>query len=280
MFEEVLRAFGVPGRKDSSDGARPDPSRISRAPGLLPAPQSWDACAHQPPASRELQGGLDIFVGGGADDLMPGGGVMRSYSDDYAKQTGRPTRYLPNAQVAHIVDAIREGNATGGPVNIVGHSWGGPDAYNAAAAAATDGLKVDNLVTLDPVSGPIGAVYGAPHAKTWMNVYAAPAETDYTDLITHLPPLSRKPSNLPVHKADRPVAVARNHWDVAGMMRDSGARALLDGSRLWPADPSAAFDRPPTGSALHDDLPMIDWITAREAQERGHGAVVGVPGKR
>jgi len=23
-----------------------------------------------------------------ADDLMPGGGVMRSYSDDYAKQTG------------------------------------------------------------------------------------------------------------------------------------------------------------------------------------------------
>lgn len=278
MFGEVLRAFGVPMLRDRSDGEGPGPSRISRAPGLLPAPKPWDAYAQQPPPSREKQGGLDIFVGGGADDLMPGGGVMRSYADGYARQTGRPTRYLPNAQLAQIVDAIREGNATGGPVNIVGHSWGGPDAYNAAAAAATDGLTVDNLVTLDPVSGPSGAVYGPANAKTWMNVYAAPADPDYTDRITHLPPFSRKPSNLPVHEADQPVAVTRNHWDVGGMMRDSGARALLDSSRVAVADPSVAFDRPPTEAELHDNLPMMDWIQAREAQKRGPGAVARVPG--
>ena len=280
MFEGVLRAFGVPmvGDRGGGEGAAPT---FSRAPRLLPASPGWDLYAQrQKPQSHERQGGLDIFVGGGADDLMPGGGVMRSYSDSYAKQTGRPTRYLPNAQVGHIVDAIREGNSTGGPVNVVGHSWGGPDAYNAAAAAATDGLKIDNLVTLDPVSGPSRAVYGPPHATTWMNVYAAPAEPDYTDLITRLPPFSRKPSNLPVHEADQPVAVTRNHWDVAGMMCDSGARALLDGSRVLRADPSAAFDRPPTGSELHDNLPMMDWIKAREAQKPGPGAVVRRPGNR
>jgi pimeloyl-ACP methyl ester carboxylesterase len=221
---------------------------------------------------------LDIFVGGYLDNHMPGGGVMKGYADSYAKQTGRPTRYLPNGRIGQIADAIREGNADGGPVNLVGHSWGGPDVYDAAALATAKGLKVDNLITLDPVSGPSHAPHGPQHAGTWMNVVGSPSQPDRTDWITNFPGFSQKPSNLPIQQADQTVSVDRNHGDVDGMMRDSGARALLDRSRqLAPADSTDADMSASRPGPLNDDLPMDDWIAARQAQMQ-QGAAASAPG--
>jgi len=166
-------------------------------------------------------------------------------------------------------------------VNVVGHSWGGPDAYDAVAAAHRAGYRVDNLITLDPVSGPTGMLHtptGPTGAKAWMNVHGAPTHPDYTDDITNVTLLSKKPARLPVQRADRSVDVDLNHGDVDGMMRQSGARAVLDASRRLTSvdsdDAPGQFGRPPSLRELHDNLPMMDWIRAREAQvERPGGGL-------
>jgi thioesterase domain-containing protein len=266
MFEGTLRALGIPMLKDrqAEPVAGPQPTlagmtsqdssgtpQFSRAPGLLPPPPSWDAYARTPPPPRERQGGADIFIGGYLDDLWPGDGVMHDYASRYQKQTGRPTQYFRNDRVGQVVDAIRQADASGGPANVVGHSFGGPDAYNAAAAALRQGLPVANVITLDPVSGHDGAVNGALSGAHWLNVQATTDHPNFSDLITHVPLLSAKPSNLPTRYADQTATVPAHHEDVAPMMRASGARAPLDRSRQIPD--------------LNDSLTTSEWIRRRNA---------------
>jgi hypothetical protein len=59
-------------------------------------------------------------------------------------------------------------------------------------------------------------------------VVASPSAPDRSDALTRAPLLARKPSSLPVAQATRAVTLDLNHWDVVGMMRDSGARRLLE----------------------------------------------------
>jgi thioesterase domain-containing protein len=248
MLDELLRAFGVPLLKNRQD-------RAEQSVGV------------RAPLPRERQGGGDIFVGGGFDDILPRS-AMSEYVKDYAAQTGRPTQYVPNARVGQVVNAIRDANRSGGPVNVVGHSYGGPDAYNAVAIANRQGLHIDNLITLDPVSGPIGRVVGPAHPDTWVNVHAEPRRPDNSDRITSIWGVSHKPSNLPVQQAEQTQA-ALNHRDVEGMMQQSGARARLDLSRQVQEEAADAFGRPQTAQDLHDNMPMMEWIRRRQADARG-----------
>ena len=121
---------------------------------------------------------LDIFIGGGADDLMPGGGVLRTYARDYAAATGREVRYLPNARVGRAKRLMRAAAASGRAVRIVGHSWGAPDAYRAVATLVAEGLPVDLLVTLDPIDGPqydAWAAFTAPWLRfNYMGIIVGP----------------------------------------------------------------------------------------------------------
>jgi hypothetical protein len=59
------------------------------------------------------------------------------------------------------------------------------------------------------------------------------------------------------------------------MMRQSGARALLDRSHQAGVSPSPARNGKvsafPSADTLHDYLPMMDWIRQREA-ERARGS--------
>ena len=169
-----------------------------------------------------------MFVGGGADDLMPGGGVLRDYMRRYAAETRRATAYFPNARVGRIARTVADVLRRGGRVNLIGHSWGGPDAFRVAARLAKRGLYVTSLITLDPVSGPFRRPAGSVEPAFWMNVLAIPDRLDRSDRLAVLPPFSRKPSSLPTSAADRSVTVALHHWDVDGMMALGGARAHLD----------------------------------------------------
>ncbi|MBS0359830.1 MAG: hypothetical protein JSR98_00510 [Proteobacteria bacterium] len=289
-FEAQLRAFGIPMKDATAEGPNDAPFGGTGAPlppvsttsDLLPPKSAWDSYATPipPGATTPGQGGGDIFVGGGADDIMPGGGLVRGYADAYRAETGRPTVYLPNARIGQVVDAIRDANLDGGPVNVVGHSWGGPDAYNAVAQATGQGLRVDNLITLDPVKGPIGEDHGPHGAGRWLNVQASPSRPDYTDWLANRPPFSAKPSGLPVAAADQNVGLDVNHRDVDAMMRFGGARDLLDQSRSANPPPTVAaapvsvpaqppLTSWPTAQQLHDNQPMMDWIRARQAQVRG-----------
>jgi hypothetical protein len=67
------------------------------------------------------------------------------------------------------------------------------------------------------------------------------------------------------------VNVRLNHRDVDEMMRQSGARTLLDNSRRAPADPGAVFNAPPTEDQLHDNLSMMEWMRRRQGAVGGGG---------
>jgi pimeloyl-ACP methyl ester carboxylesterase len=178
---------------------------------------------------------VEIFIGGGGDDLaFLNLGVVADYARRYAAETGRRVLYVPNARIRTVRDAIRAAARAGERVSLIGHSWGGPDAWRAAAWAARDGLPVARLITLDPVGGPLPRRFEAPLPAPWLNVEAQPSTPDRSDWLTSLRPYARKPSPLPVALATRHVALDLNHRDVAGMMRLSGARRWLDGGALSP----------------------------------------------
>ena len=229
---------------------------VSRAPGVLPARRVQDYTLSNGPPKRptERQGGVDIFIGGGGDDL-PGFGAMKDYASSYSKETGRPTLYFPNGRKAEVLKAIAA-HQDGGPVNIVGHSWGGTDAYNAGAVARREGLHVDNVVTIDPVGGNFFLAGREPgeRPRNWTNVAAHPVEPDESDAMAAL---GGKPSELPVTEADRQYSVKANHVDVGAMMA-AGGRTVLDESRRFAG-----------GSDLHDGIPAQDWVKRRDSHVAG-----------
>lgn len=174
---------------------------------------------------------IDIFVGGGGDDLSwLGLGVVRQYATDFAARTGRPVAYLPNARPAALRRALRAAAGRAVAINLVGHSWGAVDAYEAAAWASRRDIAVANLVTLDPVSGPFRRPSAWPGAAAWLDVALAPSSLDDSDRIALRRPLAHKPSRLPLGAATTRLVLDLHHWDVAGMMRLSGAEDRLERS--------------------------------------------------
>jgi pimeloyl-ACP methyl ester carboxylesterase len=78
---------------------------------------------------------------------------MQDAIDSDFRCFGKPPRESASAQVG-IKDAIRILNGLEKPVVLIGHSWGGSDAIAHAKWARDNGLKVDYLVTIDPVGNP------------------------------------------------------------------------------------------------------------------------------
>jgi len=187
---------------------------------------------------------MDIFIGGGGDDLTwLGLGVVRQYATRHAARTGRSTLYLPNARPRRVRRAIETAARQARPINLIGHSWGAVDAFEAAAASLRGGLPIASLVTLDPVSGPLRRPSDWPGGAFWLNVTLAPPSPDYTDVLVHWRPFASKPSRLPIAAADKHVVLKRRHWDVEGMMRLSGARERLERAVAKPGrGPGAALE--------------------------------------
>ncbi len=167
---------------------------------------------------------VDIFIGGGGDDLaFLGLGVLADYARRHGVATGRSVLYLPNGRRGRLRRAIAVAADRNEPVCLIGHSWGGPDAWRAGTWAAARGLPVRALITLDPVAGPLRRRFTGELACPWLNVVAQPAAPDRSDRLTGLHGLSRKPSGLPTAKATQEVVLNLNHWNVADMMAGSDA---------------------------------------------------------
>lgn len=149
----------------------------------------------------------------------------------YARETGRPVLYSANARVGPLLARLRRlgGEGERPVVNLVGHSWGGPDAVRLAAGAEAQGMQVDNLITLDPVRGPVRRVWGSGLRARWLNVIGQPSQPDVSDRLTDRWPWSRRLTDgFPA--ADLNVRLDVNHWNVEAMMALSGARERLDES--------------------------------------------------
>lgn len=244
-FARTMRAFGLP--------TTPERKTLSNA-DLRPMTvrERFAGKGHD---------GVDIFIGGGADDWHPilrlgSKGPMRQYAEDYRSETGRPTRYFPNSRPEKVLAAVRQAQRGGGPVNIVGHSWGATDAYNVAARAAREGLRIDNLATLDPVGGNlgVGGVSGREAAGDWTNVKAVPRRRDF--VADGAATIGGKPSRVPVGQADSVRNVSATHGNVEVMMKRGGVRRRLDLSRAMPRV-----------EELHDGLTTPEWMRRRSAQK-------------
>jgi pimeloyl-ACP methyl ester carboxylesterase len=167
---------------------------------------------------------LDIFIGGGGDDLAwLGLGVVADYARSHAAATGRRTAYVANGRLCQVRRLIAASAHRGEPICLVGHSWGGPGAWRAAAWANSASLPLKSLITLDPVAGPFRRRFIGDPGCPWLNVVASASSPDRSDRLTDLWGLSRKPSRLPLESATRHVVLDLNHWNVVGMMEASGA---------------------------------------------------------
>jgi pimeloyl-ACP methyl ester carboxylesterase len=89
-----------------------------------------------------------IFICGGGD------GYGTSIVSDYVDSRGNGN-FLTHTNNSTAYRAIDIAYSLGKPVILIGHSWGGYAALDAANYAVTNGIGVDLLVTVDPVDGPV-----------------------------------------------------------------------------------------------------------------------------
>jgi len=200
-------------------------SRVIATHILTAAAPKKDRTSPQPASPPKVgRGGVDIFVGGGADRLI--GRNTLDYQRNYARSSGRQTRYVSHLDTGGLEQAIREGGKSGGPVNVVGHSYGGTAAYNTIKSRPD--LRVDNLVTIDPVGrlsrGRSG--FTPTQVGNWTNVTAQPGKLNLSDVVALV---GGKAPAIPTDYADSNFYVKTNHANFEDMMSAAEIPRLLNG---------------------------------------------------
>ncbi len=132
---------------------------------------------------------VEYFIGGGADkdDFLSGvfGGTKLMEDLFRARMISLPSgsqqfEYRGHEQEASIIQGIRVRRAANPRlvVNITGHSWGGQAAMRITHRLAISGIKIDELITLDPV-----ALVKVPsprsNANMWVNVHQKQTWVDH-----------------------------------------------------------------------------------------------------
>ncbi len=147
-----------------------DPNEGVNAPANL----SLYAYAYlRPTANIDPDGNLNVYIGGAADNAQPGSPIYRGMQVQTAAGGDflQSPNDLPNitarwseANRPQLEDGSRGssplaqeittavGEFDDEPVNIMGHSWGGAAATRLANELSAEGVEVNVVVTLDPVS--------------------------------------------------------------------------------------------------------------------------------
>jgi pimeloyl-ACP methyl ester carboxylesterase len=115
---------------------------------------------------------LDVFIGGGGDSVSR---IVASYHEAFAAaHPRRMTLYFRRSMRLAALAAIRAAAAAkpGERIHLIGHSYGGAVATWLSRQLARDGIDVDLLVTIDPVSRAWTRLPGV--ARRWINVNARP----------------------------------------------------------------------------------------------------------
>ncbi|MBD8545806.1 alpha/beta hydrolase [Sphingomonas sp. CFBP 8760] len=175
-----------------------------------------------------------IFVGGGGDDWFSH--IVETYHAEYAKMNPDFSCRCFSWTEGDAIRALLNGEAKGGNVTLVGHSYGGDTAF----WVLKDTPNVDLLVSIDPV-GRFQRSWTAIRADAglWLNVRAEPSSDNrsFDDTIAWAgrkyprPPAIGQP-NAPNHS----LIANRTHGDFRGMMRDTvggvSGRTLLGGHHV------------------------------------------------
>lgn len=178
---------------------------------------------------------LPIYISGGGEGYLPGDWVGRNVMDYLENEPGAQYWHMETVAVR---DAIKARHDAKLPVILIGHSWGGSEAISNALWAKGKGIRVDLLITVDPVGVPdyITELALAPYAErlrgiatTWVNVTADKPGVGPGDGAAAF---WRKTPQVIQDKATRTVS-ARNadHADFDKMMFAIGAKGLIEGVR-------------------------------------------------
>ncbi|MCZ8207696.1 MAG: hypothetical protein O9270_05820 [Aquidulcibacter sp.] len=178
---------------------------------------------------------LPIYISGGGEGYLPGEWVGRNVIDYLEDEPGAQYWHMETVAVRDAIKARHDANL---PVILIGHSFGGSEAISNALWAKGKGIRVDLLITVDPVGVPdyVPKLALAPYAErlrgvatTWVNVTAdkpgiGPGDVPAT--------FWKKTPQIIQEKATRTVS-ARNadHADFDKMMFAIGAKGLIEGVR-------------------------------------------------
>jgi pimeloyl-ACP methyl ester carboxylesterase len=226
---------GAHTRADPPGGAAKDGSQSTGGKGgfALPIHDSAGSTAPSPrPGITAASPTLVIFVGGGGDAKS---GIVSGFEDSLAVRTElghRGTAYFANDEQAAIIARINaEPQET--RIVLVGHSWGGDTAAQAAAALGQQGRPVDTLVTVDPVGRGLSDDYlrrVRAGSREWVNIHARAAVRDRSDAIADA---GGRYGDWPRAHATRHIEAPLNHGDFDGLLRSndpasvSGFRRIL-----------------------------------------------------
>ena len=120
----------------------------------------------------------DVFIGGNFDSHSR---IVKTYQLNFAvKYSGRQTNYFQWHQQEEIIADIHEfmRQNPGESINLIGHSYGGTTAANVAEALAVDGVRIETLITIDPVSRWWSRSSNAGNVDYWVNVLADPLSSN------------------------------------------------------------------------------------------------------
>ena len=120
---------------------------------------------------------LVMFVGGAFDGSY-------SYPSIYKTVSGGlfPKYYSENNEVQDVcystwkssvsLDIIRAWSEAGQKICLIGHSWGGDTALEIAEKLSEEGVEIDLLCTIDPVSFDViyGGIQKPTGVKNWINI--------------------------------------------------------------------------------------------------------------
>ena len=160
-------------------------------------------------------GRIAIFIGGAMDSVFkPVLGFYESY-----KANNPNCAYFGWSQsgdIQKLINSLPDGE----PINLIGHSLGGA---TAADVAATSSRRIDNLITIDPVGGPLPNVDAIrKNTDMWINVNAAPTNPNFSDAVAKT---GGKWGDSPRGQADSFITADQNHANFGRMMNTGGPAA-------------------------------------------------------
>ena len=138
---------------------------------------------------------LTIFIGGAADKnpfwFFGSYGpyhIVGDFADEFVEVDGN-SDYFGYDEGNQILEKVKAALVSDPcePINFVGHSYGGKTAVALARILANEGIRINLIITVDPVGGVIPGLWddadSLSNVDTWINVDAVHGAWDRSDWI-------------------------------------------------------------------------------------------------